>query len=38
MNYPGNGFSFMTTGNSSGYWMERFTLSSGTVYSGVFIQ
>lgn len=34
---PGNGLSVMPIGCSSGYWMVRFTLSSGTVYSGVFI-
>ena len=34
---PGNGLSVMPIGCSSGYWMVRLTLSSGTAYSGAFI-
>lgn len=34
---PGNGLSVMPIGCSSGCWTVRFTLSSGTVYRGVFV-
>lgn len=33
----GDGLSVMPIGCSSGHWMVKFTLSSGTVYRGVFV-